>query len=1162
MSTIDFNLSDRFDATSGTVALSGIQAVVRIPVDQVRRDARTGLQTAGLICGYRGSPVGGMDQIVDQNAAVLQQHEVRFISGLNEDLAATAVWGSQMASLEDGRRFDGVVGMWYGKGPGVDRSGDAFRHANTSGVHPNGGVLAIAGDDPECKSSTIPSASEWALADQAMPTLFPGSVQDVLDFGVLGYALSRFCGSWVGFKLNTNVADGYATVDVDLDRLSVAQTSFLVDGKPWQAKQTPAMIAPYSVQQEEEMYGARLDAARVFMAAQNLDVTVGASDGAKVGILAAGPLYGEVRTALARLGLPGEADLAAAGIRVYKPAMIWPLEPVALRRFARDVGEIMVVEEKRAFIETQVRDLLYGTVNAPVVIGKRDSQGQLLIPNRGALLAGDLTGPLRSRLTPLLGNQLTPERTRIAVTATVASEVPGRTAYYCSGCPHNTSTVVPEGSVAGAGIGCHTMAMYMDRDTYGVTHMGGEGIQWVGMAPFLNEKHRFQNLGDGTLAHSGYLAIRQAISAGTTITYKILYNGTVAMTGGQDAAGEMPVPELTRALEAEGVRQIVVVTDDVDKYDRNARFAPNSRVEHRDQLDAVQRELRDVPGVTVLVYDQGCAAELRRGRKRGTLETPATRVLIDERICEGCGDCGAVSNCASVHPVQTPFGRKTQIHQASCNYDLTCLKGNCPAFVTVEVDPDHKPTRAALAGVPEGPVPPDPTIPESGSPVLIGIGGTGVVTLSQILSTAALIDGRQVSSLDQTGLAQKGGPVVSNLRISTNEIIGSNYVADGDADVLLVFDLLGGATTKNLSRANPEHTVAVVSTGLVPTGEMVSGRGAELFPELEVFRNRIDAATQAHRNVWLDADGIARRVFGSQPAANVLIVGVAYQLGLIPVSGAAIQQAITLNGVAVDTNLEAFRLGRRIAHDPQLALVLQEQSQRTTSAPALTGAAADLAATVSSDHELAEVLAWRIPELIAYQDKKYAKAYVEFVQRVRAVELRLGVSSQLSCTVARHLYKLMAYKDEYEVARLALSSGLSADARARFGANAKMSYRLHPPTLKALGMEGKVAIPETAGRAMFKSLVKGKRLRGTRLDPFARDHIRRTERELIVEYRALVETLVGSLSAATAEQAVEIADLAGHIRGYDDVKLANVAKYREDVQRAMVRWPGSTGASQ
>ncbi len=1168
MSTTEFNLTDRLAATTGTVAMSGIEAVVRIPLDQHRADAARGLRTAGLICGYRGSPVGGMDQVYDRNEGILTANDIRFINGVNEDLGATAVWGSQLASLEPNPRFDGVLGMWYGKGPGVDRSGDAFRHANTSGVSPNGGVLAIAGDDPSSKSSTVASASEWALADQAMPTLFPGNVQEVLDFGRFGYEMSRFSGVWIALKIVTNVADGYATVNPDPDRLTILPTTYEVDGAPWRPTQSDQLIGAMAVQLEEELFTHRMAAAKAFVAAQGLDRTIGAEGSAKLGIVAAGTNYYESIEALSRLGLTSN-DLAELGIRIYKPAMIWPLEPTGITAFANDLEEILVVEEKRAFVETQIRDILYRRSNAPRVLGKTDEEGRPLIKVEGAIVSDDLLKPLRSRLARFVAkDRLTTERPRIPLLSTPvlstpledssSEELPGRAAHFCSGCPHNRSTVVPEGSKAGGGIGCHGMTMWMDRSTVGITQMGGEGAQWVGMEPFINDNHRFQNLGDGTMAHSGSLAIRQAVSAGSNITYKVLYNGTVAMTGGQVAAGEMPVPQLTRWLEAEGVTQSVVVAAEPENYPADADWATNTRVEPRDSLDEVQRELRDIRGCTVIIYDQACAAELRRGRKRGTMVTPTTRVMINTDICEGCGHCGEISNCASVHPVMTPLGRKTEIHQESCNFDLTCLDGNCPAFVSIEIDPDYKPKSGGTALVPAGDLPPEPVVPSSGSVVLVGIGGTGVVTMSQIVSTAALLDGRETNSLDQTGLAQKGGTVVSNLRVSAAGDESSNFIGDGEADALLLFDLVSGINPKNLARASAHRTVAVVSTGLVPTGAMVSGRSAEAFPELSRFRSVIDPVTRAAENSWLDAGGIAQRIFASQPLANALLLGVAYQKGLIPVSGSSIEKAIELNGVAVEANTEAFRLGRRLAVDPALLEQLENPDAAASARPPLlTGKAAAIAASIETDDELAEVLAYRIGELIEYQDAKYAQSYADVVKRVRSAELRLGLAparSDLSQTIARQLFKLMAYKDEYEVARLALKSDIADQARARFGPNAKVSYRLHPPTMKHLGYDNKISIPEAVGQKMFQGLLKTKRLRGKRLDPFGQTEERKVERRLIGEYRSLVDTLLAKLDQTNYDQAVAIADLADQIRGYDDIKLANVERYRGALRTSLSDW--------
>ena len=1144
MTTADFSLTERLSADDGMITLSGAQGLLRIPVDQFRADQAKGLRTATLVSGYRGSPLGGIEAIIAQHRSALDAANVRFISGVNEDLAATAVWGSQMTVLEKDAQYDGVLGMWYGKGPGVDRTGDAFRHANFSGVGPHGGVLALAGDDPECKSSTIPSASEYALHDAGMPVLYPGDVADVLRLGRYGFELSRASGLWVGFKVHTDVADGFATVSARSGDIDLVDYVYEVDGEPWSATVNNNLLAPYSLQLEEELFGHRTEAALGFVRENPIDWSFGATN-PWLGIVVAGKPVGDLREVLDALGIGDQ--LAELGIGVYVPGVISPLEPQGLRAFAKGVETLLVIEAKRPFIEDQIRSLLYGEANAPQVWGKRDAERKPLVPIGGALSADKLIGPLRRVLELRIdADRLAKPRQRIPLLP--ASDLPNRTPYYCSGCPHNRSTVVPEGSTALGGIGCHSMVLFMDRDTEGLTHMGAEGAQWVGAAPFVGNQHRFQNLGDGTFFHSGSLAIRQAVAANTNITYKILYNHVVAMTGGQDAAGEMPVPELTRWLDAEGVRSVVVVTDDVDKFDRKTDFADGCRIVDRSELDAVQRQLRTIPGVTALIYDQGCAADLRRKRKRGQVVTPTTRVMINEAICEGCGDCGDVSNCMSVHPIETPFGRKTQIHQQSCNYDLTCIDGNCPAFVTVEIDPNDS-VGSSAQGVAAGELPADPEIPDEATLLIVGVGGTGVVTVSQVLSTAAMLDDRVATSLDQTGLAQKGGQVISNLHLASETYEGAAKVGVGSADTLLLFDVIGGTAPAVLERGEPGRTNAIVSTSAVPTGQMVTDISMERFPDVSEFAQRIDAVTNVGENVYLDAELIARHVFDSQPAANLLIVGVAYQLGRIPVTAASIERAIQLNGVAVEMNQEAFRLGRRIGADPTLASTIATEATVVDSPPTPTPVVQSILDIVPErTSELEEVLQWRIPELIAWGDEAYARRYARTIAEVRQSEIGAGVAgAPLSTVAARHLFKLMAYKDEYEIARLAIDANLEAKARELFGANAKLSYQLHPPSLKRVGLKKKVAVPSAAARKTFSSLLKTKRLRGTKLDPFARTEERRVERELITEYEDLLATLVRDLTPESVQRAVSIADLADQIRGFDEVKLANVERFRREV---------------
>jgi indolepyruvate ferredoxin oxidoreductase len=822
----NFSLDSKYTLAEGTIILSGIQALVRLPLDQHQADQRHGLNTATLISGYRGSPLGALDFALQRSQKILQDHHVVFMPGVNEDLGATAIFGSQLVNLMPDPKYDGVLGIWYGKGPGVDRTGDVFKHANTAGVGRYGGVLALAGDDPTAKSSTIASHSEIALYDAQMPTLYPGTAQEILDLGRLGFELSRYTGSWVGFKIVTNVADEFSTAEVSPDRITVIDPGFTYNGRPWQHTQNPALLAPHSLNQEREINEGRLEAAKLFAAANGLNrITVSGQD-ARLGIVSAGKTYYDVREALQQLGLDDEA-LHRYGIRLLKIGMLYPMEPAIVREFAQELEEILVIEEKRAFIELFIRDILYDLPERPRVVGKRDEQGNFLVRADSELDADGVVEILAKRLDSRIPRELIERRLAILQTPPPPITLPmvARTPYFCSGCPHNRSTIVPEGSLAGGGIGCHTLAIMMDRNMIGFTHMGGEGAQWAGAAPFSNISHIFQNLGDGTLFHSGSLAIRQVLTTDTNITYKILYNSAVAMTGGQHADGEMPVPELTRALQAEGVKRTIVLSHDANKYASGARWAGNVEVWDRDRLDEAQRILREVPGVTALIYDQSCAAELRRKRKRGLAEDPPTRIFINEAVCEGCGDCGVKSNCLSVFPVETEFGRKTQIHQSSCNKDYTCLQGDCPAFITVIPaetgnGSSHKQQMKIYRVDRELPEP-QLKVPQAGNIYMMGIGGTGVVTINQILSTAALIEGKHVRSLDQTGLSQKGGAVVSSLKILDRPVEVSNKVAIGEADAYLVFDVLNGTTAENLSRARPDKTIAVVSSSEIPTGAMI-----------------------------------------------------------------------------------------------------------------------------------------------------------------------------------------------------------------------------------------------------------------------------------------------------------------------------------------------------
>ena len=1139
-----FTLEDRYTAEDGRVIMSGIQALARLPLDQHRADKARGLHTAGLITGYRGSPIGALDFVLESIPHLLEEHHIRFIPAVNEDLAATAVMGSQTANLLPEPKFDGVCGIWYGKGPGVDRSGDAFKHANLAGVGKYGGVLALAGDDPSCKSSTIPSHSEVALYDALMPILYPGSAQEILDMGALGFALSRFSGLWVGFKIVTDVADEYSSVEVGAGRVSIVEPDFQLNGQPWRPKQNTALLSPYSLQQEKEIHDERLDAALAFARANRINEIAVPSEDAWLGIIAAGKTWYDLRGALLDIGLDDEA-LQRAGIRLLKLGMIFPLEPEILREFAAGLEEILVIEEKRAFIETFCKEALYGSGHTPLIVGKKDEAGAKLVKADNELDADEITLVLARRLSGRVDAPLLERRLRAIKRPPDLGVIPiaARSPYFCSGCPHNRSTKVPEGSMAGAGIGCHTLAIMMDRNTAGVTQMGGEGANWVGAEAFSNIDHIFQNIGDGTFAHSGSLSVRQATAAGTTMTYKILYNSAVAMTGGQAADGLMPVPEMTHLLYAEGVKRTIVISDEPAKFAPDANWAPGAEVWERERLEAAQLLLRDTPGVTALIYDQECAANLRRKRRRGLAADPALRIVINEAVCEGCGDCGAVSNCLSVQPVETEFGRKTQIHQSSCNKDYTCLEGNCPAFMSV-----------IPAELPQQQAPPSLRIERelaeprrhvngTANVLMMGIGGTGVVTANQVLGTAAALDGYHVRSLDQTGLSQKGGPVVSNLKITAQPIDSAPKIGASATDAFLVFDVLTATASKNLVRAHPQRSVAIVSTSKVPTGAMVRDTTVE-YPEGDHLLEIINRATRAGDNVFFDALGLAETLFGDHMMANFIVIGAAYQAGALPMSAAAIERAIELNGVKVEDNQHAFRAGRLAVTDRDWLAGLDVKRTGEVAPPLKRSAAAQaLIDSLPAQGELKRLVEIRVPELIVYQNEAYARQYLADIQRVYAAEqAACPGQTELSEAVARYLFKLMAYKDEYEVARLSLKPEARAAISAQFGARARVRYHLQPPLLKALGLKRKIQVGSWFD-VVYRLLRQLRFLRGSPVDPFGYDRVRRVERDLVAQYRRLIFAAIDDLSADNYARAVELARLPDMIRGYDEVKLGNVERF-------------------
>ncbi|NMO93610.1 indolepyruvate ferredoxin oxidoreductase family protein [Actinomycetospora sp. TBRC 11914] len=1151
-------LRDRYTDTDGRVQLTGVQALVRLPLDQRRADAAAGLRTGGYVSGYEGSPLAGYDLELLRNRELLDAHGVVVAPGLNEELALTAVQGTQLAPATGALRddvADGITGYWYGKAPGLDRATDALRHANLAGTSAHGGALAIVGDDPAAKSSSVPCASEAALADMAVPVLYPADVADVLDLGRHAVHLSRISGCWVGLKMVTAVADGSGTVAVGPDRIQPVVPDLEIDGTPFRHEPHATLLGPRLAPLERDLHRARLVLARRYAAANRLDTIVGRGP-ARVGIVAAGKSWLDLRQALAALGLDDD-ECARRGVRLLRVGMPWPLEPGVVDHFADGLDEIVVVEEKRAFLETQIKERLYGRPGAPAVHGKRDDAG-VLFAEHGDLDPDAVAVGLARRLlahgdvpsVQAWDARRRSRRTRIDLPIAGANRQP----FYCSGCPHNTSTTsAPEGSLVGAGIGCHTMVMLMPESQVGgvtgLTQMGGEGAHWLGTEPFADPakaSHWVQNMGDGTFHHSGSLAIRAAVAAGAHMTFRLLHNGAAAMTGGQDAVGALPMPALVRVLLDEGVARVIVTTEDTARY-RRVRLAKGVVVWDRSRIDEAQELLAATPGVTVLVHDQECAAQKRRKRKRGTLPDPTTRVVINERVCEGCGDCGQTSNCLSVTPVDTEFGRKTRIHQASCNKDYSCLDGDCPAFTVVE--PGAARSTVAVPPLDAASLPtPVRTVRDEAVIRLAGIGGTGVTTTSQVLAAAARIDGRPTRGLDQTGLAQKGGAVVSDVKLGDAEVAGR--AAAGEADLYLGADLLVAADPVYLAAASPQRTVAVVSSAKIPTGEQVVDPSVS-YPPVDAVLGRIRSAVRADVGAVLDARALSETLFGDDQFSLSLLVGAAFQLGALPLSAAAVEAAFELNGAAVERNVQAFRRGRQSVADPAAFAALVEEVTRPapSGVPGLTtagaAAAAEIVASIGAPagSELARLVGIRVPELVAYQDAAYARSYAAVVGGL------VDGPAALAEAVAVGLHKLMAYKDEYEVARLSTDPAFSAGVRAEFGADARISWKLHPPSLRAMGLRHKLTLGPWF-RPAYSTLRAMRRLRGTPLDPFGRAEVRRVERALVEEYRALVPRLSAMAADGEVERAVRIAALPDMVRGYEGVKLANVARYREAL-RAM-----------
>ena len=1122
MSLAEIRLDDKYRLATGHLYLTGTQALTRLPMLQKQRDAAAGLNTACFISGYRGSPLGGLDKSLWEAREFLQQNAIHFQPGVNEELGATAVWGSQQTNLFPGARYDGVFAMWYGKGPGVDRSGDVFKHGNSAGVSPHGGVLVLAGDDHGCKSSTIAHQSEHAFIAASMPVLNPANVQEILDYGIIGWELSRYSGCWVALKTIAENVDSSAVVDVDPQRVKVTipdDFELPEDGVHIRWPDPPLV-------QEKRLNVYKIYAARAFAHANGLNKVMLDSPNPRLGIITTGKSYLDVRQALDDLGLD-EALCAQIGLRVLKIGMSWPLEPVSVHAFAEGLDEILVVEEKRSIIEDQLTGQLYNwpVGKRPRVVGEFDEQGRSLLPNLGELTPAMIARVIARRLAPIYTSEVIEARLKFldakekALAARSYSTV--RTPHFCSGCPHNSSTKVPEGSRAMGGIGCHYMTQWMNRSTDTFTQMGGEGVTWIGQAPFTDTPHVFQNLGDGTYFHSGHLALRAAVAAGVNITYKILYNDAVAMTGGQPVDGELRVDQLSQQVFAEGVKRIAVVSDEPDKYPSRSTFAPITSFHHRRELDAVQRELREFKGVSVIIYDQTCATEKRRRRKRGKLVDPARRAFINSAVCEGCGDCSVKSNCLSVLPLETELGRKREIDQNACNKDFSCLDGFCPSFVTVHGGQLRQPQAlgagALFVALPE---PRQPALDRPWNILLPGVGGSGVTTVGALLGMAAHLESKGCTVLDQAGLAQKFGPVNTHVRIAARQDdIYAVRIAAGEADLLIGCDLVVAAGEDALAKLNEKVSHAVINDHEAATAEFTRNPDAQV-PGAAMRQALIDAVG-AEKTWFVDATQLATRLLGDSIATNLFMLGYAYQKGLVPISAQAIDKAIELNNVAVEFNQQAFLWGRRAAYDAA-AIERLVRPQGTESKHCET---------------LDEVIEDRVVRLTAYQNARYAERYRQLIGRVRA---RDNDSQQrLTEAVARYYFKLLAYKDEYEVARLYSDAAFSEALHGQFQGDFRLQFHLAPSWLSRTDPVTGEPRKRSFGPWMlnaFKVLAKLRVLRGTWLDPFGHSEERKLEQALISEYERSIGQMLDALDAGNYETALAIAELPEQIRGYGHVK--------------------------
>lgn len=1140
----------RTKPSCGREIVSGVEALARLFALRHALDRRDGLETAAMVSGYPGSPLGGFDLILEAQQTLAQSRVVHR-PGVNEELALAVAWGSQMGGVVPYDGVDGVVGAWYGKTPGLDRSGDVLRHANAMGSGPNGGLVLFCGDDPTGKSSTLTCDSQFAFQDQCVPVLYPGDQQELVDFGIHAFRMSRLAGPLVGVKIVTTVADGIGSVDFSTDRFEAAPSFLRVRDREWLHQPTAKLGPHHAPEQEQLIVGDRLEAAKAYVRQTGLDRVIGGADGAaRLGMICAGKTYHDVVEALSGLGVTLDR-LASRGLRILKLAMTYPLVDETVREFAETVEEIVVIEEKRPFIEAQLRTILHEAAISTPVSGKRDRAGRPLVAQVGELDPRAVTDILL-RLMPDLS---VPALDAAACAPSLSAMPPpiGRPPAYCSGCPHNRSTVLPEGSLGGGGVGCHGIFYFEPRQA-GVNKllpppMGAEGVPWIGLAPFVAETHLFQNIGDGTLSHSGILAIRASVAAGVNVTFKILYNAAVAMTGGQAVAGLLDVPALTRELEAEGAARIIVCSAEPEGYGPQPRWGDRTELRGRDGLADAQEELRHVPGVTIIIYDQRCATEARRMRKRGLLDTPARQVFINPAVCEGCGDCLRKSNCASVLPLETEFGERKRIDQSSCNRDYTCLEGDCPSFVTFEAKSGAKASRKQpMPRLPAGDLPDPEVSPIEGvfGVCFTGIGGTGIVTASRLIATAAEREGLSVVGMDQTGLAQKGGAVVSFLKIGRErDALGAASVGPGDASLYLSGDLLQAATPANLARIRGADTVAVVEGALMPTTAMQQGAiaAADLSERAALVLDRLGPG----RALVLDARKLAEAALGDAVFANMIMIGAAAQLGGLPFPLARLEEALG-SGAGAERNRAAIGVGRWAAHDrtaldAALAQPLAGETRRSVANPFHPSEAATREARAMIDdeaHPLGDLVLRRTAQVIDYQDRRLALRYLE---QVKAAIARDDAAHgwQLAQAVIENWFRVLTYKDEYEVARLHGSVDYRQVAKdLGFEGDFTMRYHLHPEWLRSLGLRRKLAFGKS-GTALFALLRRMKRLRGTVFDPMGLQSDRKLDRAIIAEYET---ALRAALASAPYERAVEIAQSVATVRGYGPVKARFATAWR------------------